>query len=277
MTSSRARLEVAGGEHGARLVSAAASQPQRWGAVRQAGGGWVEAVHQLLGDGVFAGDLHRTSIIARRNAHLAVRGLTATPARRPSRGAPAASATVTHIRAEADSTVLYLPGALLPQAGADHTTALRIEVAPGARVLVASVVVPGRSGMRERGDFERLRLRTVAHVGGTLAFAEDAEFRPATAGIDGPAVFNGFGAALSILALGDWDAATVGWWSSFAHDRLVGGATPLRTGGICVRALGRTLGDVLEALAAIEARVRGTSVPRGELSPAGTIAGVDTA
>lgn len=276
MTNSRARLEVAGGDQGTRLVSAAASQPQRWGAVRQAGGGWVEAVHQLLGDGVFAGDVHRTSIIARHTAHLVVRGITATPARRGSDGTRAASATVTHIRAEADSTVLHLPGALIPQGDADHTTALRIEVAPGARVLAASVVVPGRTGMHERGDFERLRLRTVAHVGGTLAFAEDAEFRPAAAGIDGPAVFNGFGAALSILALGAWDGATVMWWSDFAHDRLVGGATPLRRGGVCVRALGRTLGDVLEALAAIEARVRGTPIPRGELSAAGAAEGVDT-
>ena len=274
MTSSRARLEVEATGPGTGVIAAAASQPQRWGAVRQTGG-WVEAVHQLLGDGVFAGDVQRTSIIARHDAHLVVRGLTATPARRGADGGRTASAIVTHIRAEVGATVIHLPGPLLPQAGADHTAALRIEVQTGARVLAATIIVPGRTGMQERGDFERLRLRTVAHVAGALAFAEDADFRPATAGIDGPAVFNGFGAALSILVLGAWDAATVEWWSSFGHDRLVGGATPLRSGGVCVRALGRTLGDVLEALATIEARARALPRQSGEQLAAAVHAAAD--
>lgn len=268
MTTSRARIEVVGGAGSTRLVAAAAVQPQRWAAVRQAADGWLEGVHQIVGDGVFAGDIHRTSIVAGNDAQLIVRGITATPVRRAASNARAASAMVTHVRAEAGSALLHFPGALLPQAGADHSNSMRIEVAAGARALAASVVVPGRTGMRERGDFNRLRLRTVAHVAGTLAFHEDAEFWPVAANIDGPALFNGFGAALSILALGAWDIATVAWWSDFAHDRLVGGATPLRSGGVCVRALGRTLGDVIDALAAVDARARAQLGTNADLSPA---------
>jgi hypothetical protein len=53
----------------------------------------------------------------------------------------------------------------------------------------------------------------------------------------------------------------------------------LRSGGVCVRALGRTLGDVLDALATIEARARAVpSRSREQVAAAGvTYAAVDRA
>ena len=249
VSHSRGRLEVRGRE--GRLHVASAGAPQRWAVVRQAADGWTEAVHQTIGDGVFAGDVHRTSIVVGEGARLVVRGITAVPLR-----GPRPSGTATAIRARRGSTVCYLPGALIPQTVADHSAVLRIEADEDACVLAASIVVPGRSGMGERGAFQRLRLRTTVRVGDRLAFLEDATTEPSSGSIDGPASYHGFSASLTVIAVGAWEPATVAWWDAVAGERGVGGASPLRAGGVCYRALFPTLGDAVSSLAFVERRLR---------------------
>lgn len=228
---------------------ASASVPQRWATTRIAHDGWVEAVHQAVGDGVFADDEHRAHIEA-RGAALLVRGLTATPLRRGH------AATVTRLRAIDGATLVHFPGPLLPQVGADHVNALRIDADPTSRVLAASVVTPGRTGMGERGRFERLRMRTLARVGGRLAFAEDATVDPGIASIDGPAVFAGAAASVSLLAIGEWALSDPQWWSAMLPSEAMGGASRLRMGGVCVRLLTPSLGVALEFLERLEHLVR---------------------
>lgn len=257
MIVSRARLVVDGStaEGPPRVLAASASTPQRWATTRVARDGWVEAVHQALGDGVFANDQHRTHIEA-RGASLLVRGLTATPLRR-GRGA-----TVTRLEAREGGTLVHLPGPLIPQVDAEHVNALRIDVDATSRVLAASIVVPGRTGMGERGQFTRLRMRAVAHIDGRLAFAEDATFEPLAASIDSPAVFDEAGASVSLLALGDWPLAGPDWWRAFLPPEVRGSASRLRIGGVCVRLLTPTLGVALEIIDALEvASRRDTSNP----------------
>ncbi|MFA7295590.1 MAG: urease accessory protein UreD [Dehalococcoidia bacterium] len=249
VSGSRARLEITGAE--GRLRVASANAPQRWAAVRPAADGWIEAVHQTIGDGVFAGELHRTSIAATEGARVVVRGITAVPLR-----GPRPSGTATSVRVGRGASVCLLPGALIPQTAADHSAALRIDVDADATALAASIVVPGRSGMGERGAFRRLRLRTTARVAGRLAFLEDATIEPERAFLDGPAGYRGFDASLTVIALGAWAPASVEWWDGVAGERGVGGASLLREGGVCYRALFPTLGDALASVAFVERRVR---------------------
>ena len=249
MIVSRARLVVDGTSGVPRILVSSATTPQRWAQTRRARDGWVEAVHQALGDGVFADDQHRTTIEACAS-DLLVRGLTATPLRR------GRAVAVTHLRARAGATLVHLPGPLLPQVDAEHVNALRIDVDGDSRLLASSIVVPGRTGMGERGRFARLRLRTVARVDGHIAFAEDATFEPARAPIDSPAVFADQGASVSLLALGDWPLADPAWWRAFLPGGVRGSASRLRLGGVCVRLLTPTLGVALGIIDALEAAAR---------------------
>ena len=253
MTAARAVIDVACAA--APEVRLRATAPQRWTLQRRASDGWHDLVHEVVGGGVFGGDVNRTTIRAGGGTRLAVRGISATPAR----GAGPAI-TATRLVAEAGSTILYLPGALIPQAGADHTSSLRVEAAPGSRVLAASIVVPGRSAMGERGCFARLRLRTLAHLDDRVVFAEDATLSPDIAPIDAPAAFAHDDAALSVVAIGEWAPATLEWWTQIEVPQHVRcGASRLRESGVGYRALCATLGDAIAMLEVIERAVR-TSV-----------------
>jgi urease accessory protein UreH len=226
---------------------AKAVAPQRW-SIASAGPWGVEVVHQLLGDGVFGGDCHRLSIVAGRRSRLLVRAVTATAVR-----AGGASALVTHLRVRAGSTLVYLPGALIPHAGSEHTSVLRVGVDAGGALLAASVVTPGRVAMGEHGTFAQLRQQTVVRVDRALAFAEHTEMaplllRPASAG-----AFGGYGAFLTLLACGAHPAAQQSWWDRLREPaNAVGGASPLRLGGVIFRGLCATFGEaaaILEAVA----------------------------
>lgn len=235
-----------------------ASAPQRWTLQRRAADGWHDLVHEVVGGGIFGGDANRTTVRVGGGTRVAVRGVSATPVRgmRPSLSA-------TRLVAEADASVLYIPGALIPQIGANHTSTLLVEAVAGARVIVASVIVPGRSASGERGHFARLRLRTVIRVDRRVMFAEDATVEPSGAPIDAPAAFAGEGAAVSVLAIGNWAPATLDWWDAVDLPAgLRGGVSRLRGCGVGYRALCPTLGDALVALETIEARARAIDAVR---------------
>lgn len=256
MTSSRARLvgEVHNGETRA---LAAATTPQRWTIARGARDGWVDVTHQLLGDGVFGGDSHRTTIVTKPGARLAVRAVAATPLRGDAPGT-----TVTHLRAAEWASLLYFPGALIPHAASNHRNVLRIDAAAGSRVLAASIVVPGRTGMGERNAFCSLRTRTIATYGGRLALAEESLVQPASFAIDGPAGFAGDGASIGVIALGEWPSIESGWWqASTGVPGIVGGAAPLRSGGIVFRALAIHLGAAQRCLQQLETSAKSSLSP----------------
>ena len=256
---SRARLAVRAVEGRARVEAASAEAPQRWAIARPAADGWLEATHQFLGDGVFGGDAHRTTVEVDGGASVLVRAVSALPLRRGARGG-----VVTRLQVAPGASLLYVPGALIPQAGADQVHALRIDAAATSRVLAASVLVPGRGGMGEDNRYRRLRLRNVVRVDGALAFAEDATVEPSMASAvasGGPADFAGHAAAISVIALGPWTAYPDRWLTDLCmREGILGGASALRTGGACLRALAPTLGDAQRLLAAIEAAAR--ALPR---------------
>ncbi len=250
MTVARAVIDIeAAGTPDVRLHATA---PQRWTLQRRAADGWHDLVHEVVGGGVFGGEVNRTTVRAGPGTRLAMRAISATPARGYRSGIVA-----TRLVAAAGSTIVYLPGALIPQDGVDHTSSLRIEAAAGACVIAASIVVPGRSAMGERGRFARLRLRTIARLDRRLVFAEDATLVPARAPVDAPAAFAGDDAALSVIALGDWPPGTIDWWGTLDVPTGVrGGVGRLRDGGVGYRALCRSLGDALAMIDVVERAVR---------------------
>lgn len=253
MTSSRARLAVRREGHATRISRAAAVAPQRWTLATGPGDGWAEATHQLLGDGVFGGDAHRLSLRAGPGSRLVVRSIAATPLRA---GDPSTMAV--RLRAAERALVVYLPGALIPHAGADHTTALQLDVATGGAVIAAAILTPGRTGAGERAAFRRLRQRLTITVGGTLVFADESTISgDGRDTFDSVAVFGGSGALVTVVACGDHPASAPGWWSPVAAlPALVGGATPLPAVGALFRALTPTLGDAQHLLTRLEDRIR---------------------
>ena len=228
---------------------AGASAPQRWTLSRPRGDGWSEVVHQLLGDGVFAGDSHRTTIVAGEGSRLVVRGIAPTALR-----GSEPSSVATRLIVRRGARVLYLPGPLVPHAGSTHTNALRVEVADGGGILFATTTTPGRIAMGEHGAFERLSLRTVVHVAGKLCLGEDASLSGAE--VSGTGSFDSASAYVSVVAAGAIDAAEARWWDQFVDAPSQIAVSKLRTGGMAARALFHSLGEAQSFLAEVELAVR---------------------
>lgn len=256
MTSSRARLAVKASEGRTSIVEAAAEAPQRWSFGRPGSDGWTEVVHQLLGDGIFERDRVRTTIHAGTRVRLAVRGLTAVPLRP---GNPSVAATRVDVAAEA--TMLWLPGALVPHAGAVHTAGVAIHAAPGARVFAATVLTPGRSAMGEWGAFTRLGLHTRVYVAGEPVLSEQTVIDPAE--LPGPGSVGGHGVVASLVCVGPWPPAERGWWAELPVPGAVVAAGRLRREGLAVRGLFPTLGAASAFLEGAERRARASVAPSG--------------
>lgn len=249
MTRSRGRLVVAGNCGQSIPMRAAATSPQRWTLARRSGGAWLEAYHQLIGDGAFGGDRAKTRIAVTDGAGCVVRGISATPLRRGE------SVTAVRISAHGGGMALYLPGALVPHEGADHTSLLTIATGQNGCVLAASLLTPGRSGSGERLEFERLRFRTRVVIDGRERFAEAAETGN-VGGLDGPGGFAGAGVFVNILAAGPWDVTTTDWWNALPLPQsMAGGPSELSPGVLGFRALCGTLGDATAFVNAVAERV----------------------
>ncbi len=255
MTNSRAVLEVDHCGPVARVSRAGAYSPQRWTTTRPARDGWLDVAHQLLGDGVFAGDHHRMRVRAKAGTNLVVRAVAATSLR-----AGAMSSFASRISVGAGASCIYLPGALIPHAGSAHVSSLAVRAADDARVLAVTVVTPGRTGMGERGSFTSLRMRATLVAGEEVLLAEDADFAPGTTPLDSEATFAGAGAVVSAVVSGDWDASTVEWWATLFADTDVAGYAGslrgIRTRGVRVAAICSSLGAAQRVVAEIESRTR---------------------
>lgn len=248
MRPSRASL-VVGTEGGATVVRRAfAEAPQRW-VVARAGGPFADVTHQVLGDGVLGGDRLRTTIQARQDACVTVRGLAATALRRGGM-----SVAAVRLRAAAGSTLMYLPGVVVPHAGSDHRSSLQVRADRGARVAALSLTAPGRVAMGESGAFARLQVRTRATMGERLVFAETTEIDPR--GWDSVAPGETYAVVAAALCLGEWIPAQPAWWQALASDDAVLGASHLREGGVAMRGLFPSLGAALAFGARFEVAVR---------------------
>ena len=92
---------------------------------------------------------------------------------------------------------------------------------------------------------------------GRLVLAEDAAIVPSSFAIDGAAAFADDGAAISVIAIGNWPPARTEWWRQFGDDPNVAGAAgALRSDGVVFRALAVHLGAAQSLLRRVEAAAR---------------------
>lgn len=163
----------------------------------------------------------------------------------------------TAIRCAPGAALRWLPGPQILFAGARYSQATQVTLAPGACVVLAEVLVPGRLARGERWAFARYEsLLEVVDQGGALLAAErvvlePARRSPAAAGVMGDAAVVG-----TLWLLGGLDAEAC---ARLICGRGAGASAAVLPGacGVALRALGASLAatqasmrDSLAALAA---------------------------
>ncbi|MEN9938715.1 MAG: urease accessory protein UreD [Chloroflexota bacterium] len=146
------------------------------------------------------------------------------------------------IRLAAGSELLWQAEPLILFAGARFTQRTRVALAPGARLALLEVLVPGRLARGERYAFERYESRVAVHdAAGRLLMAERALLEPRRYALDAPGVLGANPVVGSLYLLGDTvDAEGLAARLYDDGDASLG-ASPLPGGcGLLVRALGDT-------------------------------------
>jgi urease accessory protein len=144
------------------------------------------------------------------------------------------------LRLAAGSRLAWLPEPLILFAGARFTQTTRIEIAPGARLGLLDVLVPGRLARGEVGQFERYEARLeVCAPNGRCLVAERALLEPRRRAILTPGMLGPMPVLGGLYILDDTlDAERCCAWVNQRDDRALG-ATILPNGsGLLVRALG---------------------------------------
>src|SRR5262249_43170116 len=72
----------------------------------------------------------------------------------------------------------YVPHAVVPHATADYCSTTRVDLAPGARALIAEVLSPGRVEYGERFAYRQVRLNLDVRRGSVAIARERAAIRP---------------------------------------------------------------------------------------------------
>jgi urease accessory protein len=144
------------------------------------------------------------------------------------------------LRLAPGSRLAWLPEPLILFAGARFTQTTRVELAPGARLALLDVLVPGRLARGEAYQFKRYESRLeVCDPGGRCLVAERATLEPrrcnpATAGMFGRTPVLG-----SLYLLGDTIDAERGCaWLSQRGDGALAAAILPNGAGLLVRTLG---------------------------------------
>lgn len=191
--------------------------------------------------GILAGDRSRINVEVGPGAEAAIVGAAATQVY----CMPAGEASQeVRLRLGPGSRLIWLPQPLIMFAGAHFRLDQRVELAPGARLAMLDVFVPGRLAHGERFQFARFesQLEVCDQAGACLsaerARIEPGRFDPATAGLFGATPVLG-----SLYLLGDGiDAEAI---CARAAQLGAGGAAVLPNGcGVLVRALGHGASEV---------------------------------
>jgi urease accessory protein len=77
-----------------------------------------------------------------------------------------------------ETTLIYLPGEIIPYRTAVFEQSTIVEAAESSRVAIVEVLTPGRLASNERYAFSRLDLKTRVHVNGRLLLQDRALLEP---------------------------------------------------------------------------------------------------
>lgn len=151
--------------------------------------------------GVLAGDHYSVCVTVEEGAEATIVGGAATQVLQMVTGE--ASQTLT-LRAAAGARLLWLPEPLILFGGAAYSQQTRVELAPGALVVLLDVLTPGRLARGERFRFRRYETRVAIHdAGGRLLAAERASLEPARHTMAAPGLFGQLPVLGSLFLLGD--------------------------------------------------------------------------
>jgi urease accessory protein len=144
---------------------------------------------------------------------------------------------------ERDSYVELLPEPVIPQAGASFEQRLEAELAPGAALITAETVAPGRLALGERFAFDRLLLSTRVTMGGRELCADTILLVPQRRSPAARGVLGGFPYFATLLAVAPERPELVERVTSAVFDMpdavAAAGCLP-HEGGVVVRVLAMT-------------------------------------
>jgi urease accessory protein len=140
------------------------------------GDGRAEVIVQGVGPGQLPGDEYLVSIRAEVGSRLVVRGQAANRIYPSPHGIPATSTT--RLTACAESTLVYLPGEVIPYQMAMLEQSTTVIAAGSARVAFAEILTPGRHASGEHYAFTRLDHRTRVYVDDALIIQDRALLQP---------------------------------------------------------------------------------------------------
>lgn len=203
--------------------------------------------------GVLGGDRLALDVELDREARLELVTQSATRLYRSIRG-PARMTQ--QLRLGTGASLDYLPDEIIPFAGSDFEQTTEVDLAPGARAILAEVVAAGRLARGERFAFTRLVLDLRCVAGGRLVLRDRAELEPARRPIDRPGILGDAGAWASFYVL--YGASRVEPDVIEAIDRALAGVEGGRGGATASPAgvVGRAVGAEVEPLREAIARAR---------------------
>lgn len=218
-------------------------------------GAAAEVTVQDVGPGILAGDALRAEVEVGPDAELVVRGQGAA---RIHPAPPGGGATVeTVLRVAAGGRLWWLPGEILPYAGAELDALTVVELAADARFALLEIVTCGRAARGERDAYRRLDLRLRIDRGGEPLLRERARLEPALH----PSGHGGHDCAALLVAVGYPALATAAATAAATELHVPGGWA-----GVDGRAgltVARAVGDSAPALRAAMTRLLETAFPTG--------------
>lgn len=189
--------------------------------------------------GVLAGDHYELCVATATGAEAVVTAAAATQIYTMPSGA---ARQQTLIRTAPGSALCWLPGPQVLFAGARYSQSTRVELAPGAFVMLCEVLVPGRLARGERWRFDRYEsaVEVVDPHGGFLA-GENIVVEPGQRSPAVPGVMGSFAVQASMWLLSDgFDAERAARVISTQGGMMSAAVLPAGS-GIVVRALGSGL------------------------------------
>lgn len=196
--------------------------------------------------GVLAGDCAELAVDIASGAEAVVAGAAATQIYTMSSGS-ARQRTV--IRAASASTLCWMPGPQILFAGARYSQSTRVELAPGAFVMLSEALVAGRLARGERWRFDQYESTVeIVDQRGALLAAEHALIEPPRRSPALPGVMGDFAVLGSLWLLGSRvDAQRTAELIGAKHGAISAAVLPGRC-GVGVRVLGAGLTAVRQAL-----------------------------
>jgi urease accessory protein len=175
------------------------------------------------------------------------------------RAEPAAPAQArVAFRVGPDALLEYVPGPIIPHAGAWFEQDTILDLAPGGHALVAEILSPGRLHAGETFAYRRLALSLSARCAGSPLVSDALVLEPAAWPFERAALFGPYTHLAALYAIGPGaDPALADELHALvqchgAH----GGATPGYRDAVVVRALGHSAHSLAQLLHAALARCR---------------------